>query len=594
MKTCACIVFVLCSVALLSQQNQTRTQYPSEIYLGPAPQGAPQSAATPPPPPQTTDSDQVSIRITVVIVDKDLNAKPVPKAKLIIKQVESINPSRCEASTGFDGVALVSVPPGRYRLISAHPTDFQGKSYNWDVEVTVSESQNKFELSNDNAAIAELAPAANVDNLSAVYKKYRDSIVTVLAEYGPAKGTGFVIDSSGLILTNQHVVRTSQWIAVQVDDSHRLPATLLAADSEKDVAVLRVNPAKLPVQLPAVSLLPLGGEPAIEGERVFTIGSPLHQSKVMTTGIVSKVEKRAIISDVNINHGNSGGPLFNSQGLVIGITTFGDSPRGQGGGPGISGILRIEQAREVIADAKSKLKSTPVPSADLLPNDPQDTYPLDSIKRTAQLEKFDIRPYTFGVGDYDVAIITPVVRYRHYSSDVRAARQKEKRNRKRQAAAETFQPLDELKGWEEYVGEYTPVIFIQASPKLKETFWSAFSRGMAASRGYVTGPASMHFKTDFYQMKLFCGTTEIQPLWPGKAERVLDVNNAAIRITDATFDGLYEYPANAIRPDCGKIRLDLFSEKEPDKPKVKELDGKTVSAVYRDFEPYREQTSNPK
>ena len=182
------------------------------------------------------------------------------------------------------------------------------------------------ELSNDNAAIAELALTPVVDNLTQVYQKYRKSVVTVLAVYGSAKGTGFIIDSSGLILTNQHVVRSSQWIAVQVDETHRLPAELLAADSEKDIAILWINPAKVPDILPVV-LLPPGGEPAVEGERVFTIGSPLHQSKVMTTGVVSKVEKRAIISDININHGNSGGPLFNSQGIVIGVTTFGDTTK---------------------------------------------------------------------------------------------------------------------------------------------------------------------------------------------------------------------------------------------------------------------------
>ena len=101
----------------------------------------------------------------------------------------------------------------------------------------------------------------------------------------------------------------------------------------------------------------------------------------------------------------------------------------------------------------------------------------------------------------------------------------------------------------------------------------------------------MHFKTDFYKMKLFCGSNEVQPLMPGKAERVLDVNNSAIRVTDVTFDGLYEYPANSIRPDCGKVRLELFSEKEPDKPKVKELEGKTVTTVFQDFEPYWNQST---
>ena len=200
---------------------------------------------------------QIPVKIRVVIVDRDLNPKPVPKARIVVKQADSPTPARFEATTDFEGAAQLSIPPGRYRLISAHPTDFQGKSYNWDVEVTVTESQNSFDLSNDNASIAELAPAPVVDNLTVVYKKYRNSVVTVLAEYGPAKGTGFIIDSRGLILTNQHVVHSSQWIAVQVDETHRLPAILLAADSEKDIAVLWINPAKVP-DVSAVSLLPPG------------------------------------------------------------------------------------------------------------------------------------------------------------------------------------------------------------------------------------------------------------------------------------------------------------------------------------------------
>src|SRR5215467_14074434 len=111
------------------------------------------------------------------------------------------------------------------------------------------------------------------------------------------------------------------------------------------------------------------------------------------------------------------------------------------------------------------MAATSAPPADMLPMEPDDTYPLDAIKESALVEKFKIDPYIFGVGDYDVAIVTPVLRYRHLSSAVRAAKEKEKRNRKSGAAVQgTFEPLDDVKGWAEYVGEYTPVILIQASP----------------------------------------------------------------------------------------------------------------------------------
>jgi len=531
----------------------------------------------------------IPVHIKAILLDRDLNQKPAGKSKLTVISVETQPPSTIDITTNFDGGAELSLAPGKYRIVSVQLLDFQGKRYSWNVEMSVAAPATTIELSNDNAMISDSPTTAAVEDLVSVYKKYRNCVVTVLAEYGPAKGTGFIIDPSGLVLTNQHVVRRSDFVAVQLDETHRFRATVLSADPEKDIAVLWVNFEKAP-EILAAPLLHKGDEPAVEGEKVFTIGSPLNQSKVMTTGIVSKVEKRAIISDININHGNSGGPLFNSRGVVIGITTFGDMSNS--GGPGISGIIRIEEAQGMIADAKARQVATSKPPSELLPNEPTDTYPVEAIKASAFQEKFKTDPYVFSIGDYDVAVITPVLRYRGLSSEVKAAKEKEKRTRKSATAVQgTFEPLDDLKGWKEYLGQYSPVLLIQASPKLKETFWSAFGRGMAASRGYASGPAKLHFKTDFYKMKLLCGSEEVQPLMPGKAERVLDVNNTAVRVTDATFDGFYVYPFDAIHPECGTVTLQLFSEKNPNEPKMKQLETKTVMAVFNDFEPYRKQQS---
>jgi S1-C subfamily serine protease len=522
--------------------------------------------------------------VKAALFDRDLNMKPIAKYKFAISSNDPGVESRLEFATSFEGTASFSIKPGNYEIVSLEPLDFQGKRYSWKLQVNVA-GPRTIEISNDNAAVTT-GTIAPVDDLVSIYKTYRDSVVTVQSEIGPSKGTGFVIDQSGLILTNQHVVKKSDFIAVQIDEEHRLPATLLASDAEKDIAVLWVNLANFQDVKP-VKLLSKGNVPAEEGEKVFTIGSPLHQSKVMTTGIVSKVEPKAIISDVNINHGNSGGPLFNSYGLVVGITTFGDLSGA--GGPGISGIVRIEEAFPTIEDARAKQAGSQRPSSQLLPSEPTDKFPLDAIKSSASAEKFNAKPYIFSMGDYDVAIVTPILRYRHLAREVQAGRAKAKRNRNQAAAAETFEPLDDLKGWEQYVGEYKPVILVQVSPKLKEGFWSAFGRGMAASHGYASGPASLHFKTDFYRMKLMCGDKEVAPILPGKAQRVLDVNNAAVRITDATFDGFYEYGPDAIGPNCGKVTLEVFSEKNPKEAKVKVLDQSTVETVYADFEPYRKQ-----
>jgi S1-C subfamily serine protease len=530
------------------------------------------------------DAGKLPVRIKAILVDRDLNQKPVGKSKFTVVPVEGPATPAVDLTTDFDGNAEIMLAPGKYRIVSVQPLGFQGKQYSWNVDFKAVAPKTTVELSNDNATTSASPTVAAVDDLVSVYKKYRNSVVTVQAEYGPAHGTGFIIDRSGLVLTNQHVVRSSDFVAVQLDEKRRFRAIVLASDPEKDVAVLWVNFENAP-EILAVPLLQKGDEPAVEGEKVFTIGSPLHQSKVMTTGIVSKVEKRAIISDVNINHGNSGGPLFNSRGVVIGITTFGDFSNA--GGPGISGIIRIEEAAPVIEVAKINRGASSKPPADLLPNEPSDTYPLDAIKQIALQEKFKIDPYIFGLGDYDVAIITPVLRYRHLSIEVRAAREKEKRTRRSRGAVQgTFEPLDNLKGWKEYVGEYSPVLVIQASSKLKQEFGSSFLWGTAASKD---GPARIHFKADFYKMKLLCGSAEVQPLMPGKAERIFDMNSGAVSVTDVTFDGLYIYPFDAIQPACGTVTLQLFSEKNPSEPQTRQLEPKTITAVFNDFEPYRKQ-----
>lgn len=146
---------------------------------------------------------------------------------------------------------------------------------------------------------------------------------------------------------------------------------------------------------------------------------------------MSKVEARAIISDININHGNSGGPLFNSLGEVVGVTTFGDP---DSTGPGVSGIVRFSEVLPVIAEA-------------------------------------------------------------------------------------------------------------------------------------------------------------LEPIHPGKNPIVLNAENFAVRVKDATYSGLYVYPPDAISPDCGVVTLKLFSEKTPDAPATQNLDVRTVKKVWDDFEPLPEATA---
>lgn len=427
------------------------------------------------------------------------------------------------------------------------------------------------------------------DELTSAFQRLQSTVVTVWSEFG--HGTGFIIDNEGLVLTNQHVIGPSEYIAVQFDEKRKLPARLLAADPEKDVAVLWVNLAAIPDATVAPIAKANGDEPTvIEGERVLTIGSPLHQRKIMTTGIASKVEKHAIISDINLNLGNSGGPLFNSIGEVVGITTFLDPSLI---GPGVSGIVRIEETFGLIQQARKRMKGASSPEARFLPVDPTEPFPLEAIKATATAEKFDMPRYVFGVGEFTVLLMTPTVRYRIKTEGEREAlKTRNKRIDKDGAVRGTFRPFDKFRNWREYVGDYKPVLFISATPQAGESFWGLFGRSLAASQGILVR-AKVRFKTDFYKMRLMCGNREVEPINPSKVALLLNESNRFVTAQDATYEGLYAYHANAISPDCGKVRLEIYSERNPDKARVKVLDDKTVARVDQDFAPYYQKHGRP-
>ena len=421
------------------------------------------------------------------------------------------------------------------------------------------------------------------DELTTKFKELERSVVTVWSEFG--HGTGFIFDGRGLVMTNQHVIGPSELVSVQFDAKTRVPARILATDPQKDVAVLWIDIASFSNAMVARIAQGTEDEPSVlEGERVMTIGSPLNQRKIMTTGIISKVEPRAIISDVNINHGNSGGPLFNSLGEVVGITTFGDFS-GQGG-PGISGVVRIEETTPVVDLAIAKMSLTEKPEGRLLPVDPTDSYPLDAIKDVIEAKKFDFKPYSFNEADFEVTFITPLTRYRADSEGKREGEKtKNKRTKSKASESSDSTITNELHNWTEYVGEYRPILIIDAKPNLGESFWGAVGRGVAANYG-IHAPANLRFKTDFHRMKLFCGEKEVAPIHPAKIYRLTNESNYFVRSNDATYEGYYSYPADAINESCGVVRLELFSEKQPDQPEKKVLDKKTVDRIIGDFQPY--------
>jgi S1-C subfamily serine protease len=205
-----------------------------------------------------------------------------------------------------------------------------------------------------------------------IYDKLAPGVVTVFSDSGSAAtrrsglGSGFVLDGRGYVATNAHVVRgdppkltRASTVYVKFADGNRVLAKVVGDDLNADVALLKVNPAGL-----TLTPLRLGSSRNLSvGSPVAAIGSPFGESQSLSVGVISATGRdiesltafqigNAIQTDAAINHGNSGGPLLNAHGHVIGINSQIESTGG--GGEGVGFAVPVDTVRRSLAELRSK------------------------------------------------------------------------------------------------------------------------------------------------------------------------------------------------------------------------------------------------
>jgi S1-C subfamily serine protease len=193
--------------------------------------------------------------------------------------------------------------------------------------------------------------------LEEIYKADARGVVSVITTTanGVEQGSGIVLDTSGYILTNQHVVEGQRSVRVSFSNHDNVKAKVIGTDASTDLAVLKVD-------LPASALhpLPLGESSTVQvGDAVVAIGNPFGLDRTLTAGIISAVHREisapnnfairdALQTDAAINHGNSGGPLIDRSGAVIGINAQLPSNSQVNGNVGVGFAIPIDVAKTVI------------------------------------------------------------------------------------------------------------------------------------------------------------------------------------------------------------------------------------------------------
>jgi putative serine protease PepD len=201
-------------------------------------------------------------------------------------------------------------------------------------------------------------PAETADGLSvgSIYRNSAESVVEIMTAAGAqaAQGSGFVYDDAGHIVTNEHVVQNGNSINVRFSDGSTRPAEVAGTDPSTDLAVLLVD-------APASFLEPLrlGDSSEVEvGDAVVAMGSPFGLEGTITSGIVSALHRQieapntftiadTIQTDAAINHGNSGGPLLDDRGRVIGVNAQIESE--SGGSDGVGFAIPSNTVRSVVS-----------------------------------------------------------------------------------------------------------------------------------------------------------------------------------------------------------------------------------------------------
>ena len=418
---------------------------------------------------------------------------------------------------------------------------------------------------------------------SAMYERLCPGIAIVHADGG--RGSGFLVDKSGLIVTNHHVCRNSRYLAVKFPGRPKVRAAFVVLNPRYDYAILRVNPSVVAGIEPLALLSPEKEASVKAGIPVLAFGSPLSQSYMMTQGIVSKVEENALLGDFLLKPGNSGGPLVNLDSEVIGVNTFGVND--------IAGAVRIACLRGDLDRLKAS-PSLPEVSAAPLPEIRPKRYPVAPLKDKLLGDKLEIDDYRLDAGKFTVFALTPVLLAKQEVQEdmVQAANRYNRRGKK--MPDKRFDPIDEpFYEWYRNAAPFLDyAVTIKVSPDFGMTGGSKFlavMAGIAAMGGNRNAADNLYlnyeYKAEFDRMVLYRDGEVVEPIHPGRAITEAALQNSMACFVDEAYSGLYQYDPKVFL-DGDEYVIEVYDGREPDEAhrKIKlKADSKLIRQIRSDF-----------
>jgi hypothetical protein len=415
-------------------------------------------------------------------------------------------------------------------------------------------------------------------DFSDLYEAACPAVVQITTDDGA--GSGFLVSPFGHIATNYHVIRNSRYIAVQFEDGRKVKADVIAVNAKYDMALLKVN-SRIVQNIRPLKLLPEDKEPTIRvGIPVVALGSPFNQKFMMTQGILSKVNEDTLLGDFLLQAGNSGGPLLDIDGQVIGINTFGES--------NIAGAVRIATLRALL-NTESIWDSIAVePSAELLPTLSELRYPIEILNAKVQTEPLNPNAYQFHAGEFNITAITPVLvgKMQSASDRMREINRYERRSQYIDDSKSQPQgnPYYEWHRTTESSLDYAITFDIRPiSGPVKRGALSTIITSPLSLFG-KSGTRDMEFKGEFMELRIYRDGKLIQPVTPGR-QMIVGKPDKKHRFVDEAYAGSYVYSPDDFMTG-NEFRFQVIDAREPakvHKEVVFHADAPLIQQIRHDF-----------
>ncbi|HXY29800.1 MAG TPA: S1C family serine protease [Gemmatimonadaceae bacterium] len=535
----------------------------------------------------------VTLRLRAAIVESDLSVRPLPEMDLLL-----ISPAgdTSHVSTDLEGRVERQVKAGVYR-IEAGPQVVGNSKYRWGFFQQVAKDMGTVELTPKNATVEVIPPpppppaVATADSLARIkesaskkpksekdiFESYKSGLFTI---YGSQRGSGFLADTSGLVLTDARLLEGADEVRVQTDPSTKIYGRRVVVDNARGIAVLLINKKRCALCV----TLPLHDSSATNapesGDRVLALGSPLNKVGVLALGIVSAADAKGVVSDADVNYLNSGGPLLDMSGYVVGLNSSRSATNGATAR--VSTAIPAAQLLDALAAARDSMlmgRARP-PSDSLLPLIPREAFPDEPIAAVSSLGgTLQLQNYKLDASPFRIFMMTPQIMAWREAQATKALADRKQRDPKRAASWTQIDPIEGWRDWQDYLDDRRAVvIFNITSDKTDFPFYE---------------PDKIQSIDDgnFRDMKLYRDNVEIVPVERVRAPAMLNAEQNKAAGKGMPMQGIYVYRIEDFAPRAAgtmaSYTMVLTDASNAAKPIKALLPPPMIEQMWKDFTAYR-------